>query len=578
MKSCKAFTLSMTVACIIASTAVYADVDLSRVVDVIRKTPANNDFVLPSDSRFERKWQNFTRSSKGNVRHNIGDAFVLIDTTVMGACDEGVLIDRLGITVQHDFSDDNGFIPWTAFAANGTVSQEDALGDELVLFKSPKIAAHFEKSDFKIDNARSFFDRLLIAIRNGQNNATISSSTARQQNQGSAQVNIQDVIFNKRIEKFGGFYLGGKIKLPLRDDYDEQFNNSDWVDHGGMSFRYDERSHSIVMFDRFPSRHDICGVWRYTSVTPKTRLVKSVQLSFSAKEKGVLMANVKDELREAIGLPLFMDEGQLKADKGRQLVTFQTQNDDRDGDVISCLHVRIIDYGSIDAENNYVQAQKEKQKNELQRWIDDLNSRPPFTSFCGIEFGTRLTGDLERTEDGQYLYGDVDLKTPFRGCDTAKVYASIKSHRIFRVEIETKDPPSVLSGGAYTDAYIYDENSVLAKRYKPNGNPLINLDSYLATFNGDKWRETVRLRKLLWDSGYSCEGYNLNGGKINIESREVGTGSFYNTVEEHGNYAFAVTKERQKEVGVLIATSYKYEKIANKEYEKESGGDGSEVL
>ena len=105
MKSCKAFTLSMTVACIIASTAVYADVDLSRVVDVIRKTPANNDFVLPSDSRFERKWQNFTRSSKGNVRHNIGDAFVLIDTTVMGACDEGVLIDRLGITVQHDFSD-----------------------------------------------------------------------------------------------------------------------------------------------------------------------------------------------------------------------------------------------------------------------------------------------------------------------------------------------------------------------------------------------------------------------------------------------------------------------------------------
>ena len=577
MKSCKICTLAMTVACIIASVGVYADVDLSRVVDVIRKTPANNDFVLPSDSRFKRKWQNFTEAAKGNVRHDIGDAFALIDTTVMGACDEGVLVDRLGITVQHDFSDDNGFIPWTAFAASGTVSQEDVFGDELILFKNPKIAAHFEKSNFKIDNARAFFNNLLIAIRNSQNEAQISPSVSSSQRQikESSQANIEDIIFSKRIEKFGGYCLGGKIKLPLKEDYDEQIGNSHWVDHGGVSFRYDEKHHSIVMSDRIQSKHDVCVVSRFTFVTPKTRLVKAVQLSFYTKDKNVLVENVKTELRGAIGLSLFLDEGQFKADKGRQLITFQAQNDNHHGEAYFGLDVYIVDYGSIDAERAYVQAQKDKQQKELQRWIDDFNSRPPFTSFCGIEFGTRLTGDLERTENGRYLCGYVELDTPFRGCDTAKIYAGVKTHRIFRVEVETKDSVAILCGHSY---YAYNDDNVLAKRYKPNGNPLINFSSYLAKFEGDKWREEVRLRELLWDSGYLCEDYNLNGGKINVQARKVGTGDFYNTVEEHGNYALAITKEREKDVGVLIATSYKYKKIADKEYEKESGGDGSGVL
>ena len=586
MKSLKPFAL--VIVCIIASTTVYADMDLSGVVDVIRKTPANNDFVLPSDSRFERKWQNFTKAVKGNARHNIGDAFVLIDTTVMGACDEGVLIDRLGITVQHDFSDTNGFIPWNAFAERGTVSQEDVFGDELVLFANPKIAAHFEKSDFKIDKARSFFDRLLVTVRNRQNNATISSSTTQQLNQESSQVNIQDFVFNKRIEKFGGYYLGGKIKLPDHcknygiPGYENYFD--DFVEClDGCNYKYDKESDSIIQNVMLPSQNDGCSVGRDTAITPRTRLVKGVRLFLTSKTKSLLMKRVKTELHEAIGLPLFLEEGQLKADKGRQLITFETTKDTYKGEEYFGSYVNVIDYGSIDAEKAYVQAQKDKQQNELQRWIDDLNSHPPFTSFCGIEFGTRLTGDLERTEDGRYLCGEVELDTPFRGCDTATVYASVKSRMIFRIEIETKDPPGVLGAWDFGHNVISDVG-ILDKKYNPNGNPLINLNTHLSKIKDYDWdkpkvaKERGRVERIV-GSKYSLDSdYNLNGGYIRIESKKVGTGSFYHDVETHGNYALAVTKEREKEVGVLIATSYKYKKIADKEYEKESGNDGSRVL
>ena len=298
------------------------------------------------------------------------------------------------------------------------------------------------------------------------------------------------------------------------------------------------------------------------------------------------MKRVKTELREAIGLPLFLEEGQFKADKGRQLITFETTKDTYKGDEYFGAYVSVIDYGSIEAENAYVQAQEEKLQNELQRWIDDLNSRPPFTSFCGIEFGTRLTGDLERTEDGEYLYGYVELKTPIRGCDMAKVYASIKSRRIFRVEIETKDQPWHL--GAYDLGHdVISDVGVLDKKYNPNGNPLINMNTYLSTiecygFNRSKvTKERGRVERIVGGKYSLDSDYNLNGGYIRIVPKKVGTGSFYHDVEEIGpgrRYALAIPKEREKEVGVLIATSYKYEKIANQEYKKESGGDGSEVL
>lgn len=389
-----------------------------------------------------------------------------------------------------------------------------------------------------------------------------------------------------RIEKFGGYCLGGKIKLPLKEDYDEQIGNSDWVDHGGVSFRYDEKRKFICMADSFRSSKSGRLIMRQTAVTPKTRLVQAVRLDFMEFSENIetLYASLQDEIVKAVGfktpipvLKKFMEDGKaVKVYNGKQLLVFYKDDESKDGIRYTILGAQVIDLRSVDAERAYVQAQKDKQQQELQRWIDDLNSRPPFTSFCGIEFGTRLTGDLDRTEDGRYLCGEVELDTPFRGCDTATVYASVKSRRIFRIEIETKDSVAILCGHSYP--YPYNDDNVLAKRYKPNGNPLIKFDSYLAKFEGDKWREKVRLRKLLCDSGYSCEDYNLNGGKINVQSRKVGTGDFYNTVEKHGNYALAITKEREKEVGVLIATSYKYKKIADKEYEKESGGDGSGVL
>lgn len=589
MKLNRILALAMTAVCTVASTAVHADVDLSSVVEVIRQTPANNDFVLPSDSRFERKWQNFTKAATGNVRHNIGDAFVLIDTTVFGACDEGVLIDRLGITVQHDFSDDNGFISWTDFVQSGTVSQEN---DNLILCEKPKIAAHFVGSNFKVANARSFFDRLLAAIRNRQNNVYNSSPVVSPEPQGPAtkDVNVQDVIFNKRIEKFGGYYLGGKIKLPdhcknygmpgFENAFDDYVKCLD-----GSQYRYYKDGNSIIQCTPLPTQNT-SGVIRYTGVTPYTRLVEQVQLEFFAIKKSDLIMRVKAELQEAIELPLYLEEGQFKADRGRQLITFQTENETYNGNECPGLVVRVVDYGSIEAEKSYVQAQKDKQQNELQRWIDDLNSRPPFTSFCGISFGTRLTGNLERTGDGEYLYGYVKLKTPFRGCDTAKVYAGIKSHRIFRVELETKDPPGILGAWDFGNDVI-SSAGVLDKKYNPKGNPLINLNTYLSTiecygFDRSKVaKERGRVERIVGDKYPLDSDYNLNGGYVRIVPKKVGIGEYYHDVEEIGpgrRYAIAVPKERQEEVGVLIATSYKYEEIANHEFEKESRGDGSGVL
>ncbi len=415
-------------------------------------------------------------------------------------------------------------------------------------------------------------------LRRNEEKISTSATSQELQSQTSKEVDIKDAIFNKRIKKFGGFYFGEKVKLPdfLDDDYDTQIGNSNWVKDSGKEFRYNKELDTIVMFDKISSEYDGCPVDRYTCVTPKTRLVSIVELVFIDIDKGELMTRVKDEFRRTVGLSLFMDEGQLRADRGRQLIIFQSDNKNYQGIFFWGLRVRIVDLGSFDTEKAHVQALKDKQQNEVQQWIDDLNSRPPFTSFCGIAFGSRLTGDLERTENGEYLFGYVNLKTPFRGCNTAKVYASIKSRRIFRVEIQTKDSPGSLGAHDYGFDNIGDVG-VLDKKYNPSGNPLINLNTYLSTIKNEyNWdrskvaKERKRIEHIVGSRYHLGSDYNLNGGNVSIVSRKIGSGDFYNTVEDYGNY--------KTEIGVLVAISYKYQEIADQEYKQESGGDGSSVL
>ena len=156
---------------------------------------------------------------------------------------------------------------------------------------------------------------------------------------------------------------------------------------------------------------------------------------------------------------------------------------------------------------------------------DDLRRKArqkSFDSFCGISFGTLLMGESGRSEDGKYLCGNVKLETPFRGCDTVKVYAGVKSHRIFMIELKTCDEPSVLE-------------EILVKRYKGN-------EMYRIGF----WGMVMKVQ--------------LNGGNVILEKKK------------------AVTRTGPKEFGILTARHYKYLELADREYEQESGGDGSLVL
>lgn len=176
---------------------------------------------------------------------------------------------------------------------------------------------------------------------------------------------------------------------------------------------------------------------------------------------------------------------------------------------------------------------------------EDDGQKQSLDSFCGIEFGTKLKGELERVEGGKYLSAVVELGTPFRGTSTATVYAGVKSKRVFRVEV-----------GDFELAPNLTE--ILEKRYGVKGE------------GGSSWEHPYCLR--------------LKNGFVQIERREVGTGTFTTDEEKEYDASYDVvwlkTKERENKriVIYLCATNNKYQRIADAEYVEESGGDGSSVL
>ena len=105
----------------------------------------DNHFVvlfLPTDPKFIRKWQAFNDEVKNwGQNHRLDDAFALIDTTAFGSGDEGVLIDKLGITVRTMFrnKNGNGFISWEDFSRNGVAVETGNWTGELKLYDSPRI-------------------------------------------------------------------------------------------------------------------------------------------------------------------------------------------------------------------------------------------------------------------------------------------------------------------------------------------------------------------------------------------------------------------------------------------------------
>jgi len=146
-------------------------------------------------------------------------------------------------------------------------------------------------------------------------------------------------------------------------------------------------------------------------------------------------------------------------------------------------------------------------------------------SFCGIKFGARFTGDMQRTQDGRYLTALVRLNTPFKGKQIVKIYASVTTRRIFSVEFPESE---------VIDFYQMDLVPTVSKRYgfEP------------------KIREDLAGRNHCW--------WNFSNACIHF-------------VE----YGRTVSSEFP---GEFSATHRGWSKVADDEFKKESGGDGSSVL
>jgi len=162
-------------------------------------------------------------------------------------------------------------------------------------------------------------------------------------------------------------------------------------------------------------------------------------------------------------------------------------------------------------------------------------------SFCGIEFGAVFNEEMSRTKDGlykwykggQYLTCLVRLNIPFRGKDVARIYASVSSRRIFRIDIEGLEFET--TGGGICD--------VVSKRY--GFKPMDRTNPFQRIIDEHVWKFKNQQIQFYFD--YT----NSRGDKL------------YDCFNKSG---------------ILSATDLRWKKIADDEFEKESGGDGSSVL
>ncbi|MBR4652323.1 MAG: hypothetical protein IKO72_03100 [Kiritimatiellae bacterium] len=159
-------------------------------------------------------------------------------------------------------------------------------------------------------------------------------------------------------------------------------------------------------------------------------------------------------------------------------------------------------------------------KDKAKKQAAEESRQKGLDSFCGIEFGARFTGDMQRTRDGRYLTALVRLNAPFKGKQIVKIYASVTTRHIFSVEFQEAD-----------DFSEWDLVPTVSKRYG---------------FEPNKWEDFARRGHYSW---------HFSNASI-----------------------YFVESFRNKFPGEFSATHNGWKKIADDEFEKESGGDGSSVL
>lgn len=180
-------------------------------------------------------------------------------------------------------------------------------------------------------------------------------------------------------------------------------------------------------------------------------------------------------------------------------------------------------------------------KDKAKKQAAEESRQKGLDSFCGIEFGTVFNGEMSRTKnglyrwykDGQYLTCLVRLNAPFRGKEVARIYASISSRRIFCVEIDGFEFET-------TRGLICD---IVSKRY--GFEPIDHTNPFQRITDEHTWKFKSQQIKFYFD-------YTNNKGD-----------ELYDVFNKSG---------------ILSATDLRWKKVADDEFEKESGGDGSAVL
>lgn len=202
-----------------------------------------------------------------------------------------------------------------------------------------------------------------------------------------------------------------------------------------------------------------------------------------------------------------------------------------------------------------IEQQKTEDAHNEKRWKEEVASMPEVDSFCGIKFGSVIKGGYKTRIGGAFrcLSAEVELSKPFRGIDTARVYAGIKTKRIFEIKI-----------GPFDDWDEFNRPGqswmVVAKKFNPNHNPLIQ--GYRGYYDG-------RL-----DFAPTCE-IQLKNVLIDTVSSRIGTGEFEPVITEIRDYAVASAKEKTQLVYFIHAMHKKYKAMAEDESKTD---DGSDVL
>ena len=239
-----------------------------------------------------------------------------------------------------------------------------------------------------------------------------------------------------------------------------------------------------------------------------------------------------------------------------QIVTTSVICDRKSGDGILAMGAEDVSLENIPARKSQINGQSEERtpnapqlsraqallaKDRAKKQAAEESRQKGLDSFCGIEFGTVFNGEMSRTKnglyrwykDGQYLTCLVRLNAPFRGKEVARIYASISSRRIFCIEIDGFEFET-------TRGFICD---IVSKRY--GFEPIDHTNPFQRITDEHTWKFKSQQIKFYFD-------YTNNKGD-----------ELYDVFNKSG---------------ILSATDLRWKKVADEEFEKESGGDGSAVL